>query len=158
MKKTKKHNLTTSNPIMINIILLLSLIVSVFDTYVINMCLAGYLQININTFTCFITFLPTMILGGLFVKFEDKKQALFGVLPIPIILVICMLISAFTNCFETYHVLSIPYDFFRYAFFHPEDDSIEYWRSMLIPQILTIVAVTLTFVIVPSIKRLKNKN
>lgn len=148
-------NYIKTNPIFINVTFIISIVLSIVATYIINMCLSGYLDINVNTITCIITFLPIMILGGSLIEFKNTKQALLSILPTPTILLVLMLIHCFTNFSNNNFVLSIPYDAFRFAFFHPVESTLEYWQSMLIPQILVIIIVTISFVFIPSKRFLK---
>lgn len=151
-----------ANPITINIIFLLSIIVSVFNTYLVVLTAFGYHPIDVSTkiaiLISLIIFLPTMVLGGSFVKFENKKQILQGLLPIFIILVLCMIISTFTNIFENekYYLVTTPYNLYRGAFFQYVEEDRAFWKQMFIPHFLINIVVTCAFALVPYIKYVKS--
>lgn len=156
MKKLKKTDTHTSNPILVNIIFAITICVSVLISWCITLIIGEYtneIYLGINLL-CYCSIL--LLSGALFVKIENLKQLVLDILPIIVILYFLIILSCYTTLFDVHTKwYVIPYDFYRGIFFTNRElssASSEIWRQHFFEQLLFNLITPCAFIFIPTIK------
>lgn len=162
MKKFKKIDTHISNPILVNIIFLISICVSVLISWYITLSIGGYFDGNINLKINLLFYCSILLLSGtLFVRIENLKQLVWDILPIIAILYFLIILSCYTTLFDVHTKwYVIPYDFYRGILFTSRELSeanSEVWRQYFFEQLLFNLITPCAFILIPTVKYIARK-